>query len=147
MFYKVLIIETRMVNYHSVFLSTAFGQRLVGLTSMKKMEATLLAGSACALSMLSARLFAKITKLVFIDWGPYINGRITKFTDETGIKVIYSTYRVERNLVCKAKTQQRLWLGCAVGYFVSKVRDGVCTLQRSTKPSWAASKIWYKLLG
>lgn len=42
---------------------------------MKKL-ATLLAGSACALSLLSGTAAAEDKELVFMNWGPYINSGI-----------------------------------------------------------------------
>ncbi len=69
---------------------------------MKKW-ATLLAGSACALSLFSGSAAADDKELVFMNWGPYINSNILEqFTKETGIKVILLDLRVERNFVRKS---------------------------------------------
>ncbi|TOG15107.1 spermidine/putrescine ABC transporter substrate-binding protein PotD, partial [Vibrio parahaemolyticus] len=77
---------------------TTFG---LELTSMKKW-ATLLAGSACALSLFSGSAAADDKELVFMNWGPYINSNILEqFTKETGIKVIYSTYESNETLYAK----------------------------------------------
>ena len=101
---------------------------------MKKW-ATLLAGSACALSMLSAPSFAKDNKeLVFMNWGPYINSEILEqFTDETGIKVIYSTYESNETLYAKLKTHNKGYdlakLSCSHGSNLSssKFKYRICS--------------------
>lgn len=91
---------------------------------MKKW-ATLLAGSACALSLLSAQAVAEDKELVFMNWGPYINsGILEQFTAETGIKVIYSTYESNETLYAKLKTHNEGYdLVVPSTYFVSKMRD------------------------
>ncbi len=66
---------------------------------MKKW-ATLLAGSACALSLFSGSAAADDKELVFMNWGPYINSNILEqFTKETGIKVIL-TRLTSRTKLC-----------------------------------------------
>ncbi|OXX54611.1 spermidine/putrescine ABC transporter substrate-binding protein PotD, partial [Vibrio sp. V10_P2A27P122] len=92
---------------------------------MKKW-ATLLAGSACALSLFSGAVTADENKeLVFMNWGPYINsGLLEQFTKETGIKVIYSTYESNETLYAKLKTHNQGYdLVVPSTYFVSKMRD------------------------
>lgn len=65
---------------------------------MKKW-ATLLAGSACALSLFSGSAAADDKELVFMNWGPYINSNILEqFTKETGIK--RSTRLTSRTKLC-----------------------------------------------
>lgn len=91
---------------------------------MKKL-ATLLAGSACALSLLSGTAAAEDKELVFMNWGPYINsGILEQFTKETGIKVIYSTYESNETLYAKLKTHNEGYdLVVPSTYFVAKMRD------------------------
>ncbi|MGF1779557.1 extracellular solute-binding protein [Vibrio nomapromontoriensis] len=91
---------------------------------MKKW-ATLLAGSACALSLASGMVSAKEQQLVFMNWGPYINSNILEqFTEETGIKVIYSTYESNETLYAKLKTHNKGYdLVVPSTYFVAKMRD------------------------
>ncbi|MFA0087980.1 extracellular solute-binding protein [Vibrio sp. E150_011] len=91
---------------------------------MKKW-ATLLAGSACALSLASGMVSAKEQQLVFMNWGPYINSNILQqFTKETGIKVIYSTYESNETLYAKLKTHNKGYdLVVPSTYFVAKMRD------------------------
>jgi len=92
---------------------------------MKKW-ATLLAGSACALSLFSGSVAADENKqLVFMNWGPYINSNILEqFTEETGIKVIYSTYESNETLYAKLKTHNQGYdLVVPSTYFVAKMRD------------------------
>ncbi|EKO3556030.1 extracellular solute-binding protein [Vibrio metschnikovii] len=91
---------------------------------MKKW-ATLLAGSACALSLLSNSAIAQDKELVFMNWGPYINSNILEqFTRETGIKVIYSTYESNETLYARLKTHNQGYdLIVPSTYFVSKMRD------------------------
>ncbi len=91
---------------------------------MKKL-ATLLAGSACALSLLSGTAAAEDKELVFMNWGPYINsGILEQFTKETGIKVIYSTYESNETLYAKLKTHNQGYdLVVPSTYFVAKMRD------------------------
>lgn len=95
---------------------------------MKKL-ATLLAGSACALSLLSGTAAAEDKELVFMNWGPYINsGILEQFTKETGIKVIYSTYESNETLYAKLKTHNQGYdLVVPSTYFVAKcVMKGCC---------------------
>ncbi|MGR5092565.1 extracellular solute-binding protein [Vibrio maritimus] len=92
---------------------------------MKKW-ATFLAGSACALSLLSGAVSAEEDKeLVFMNWGPYINSNLLEqFTKETGIKVIYSTYESNETLYAKLKTHNKGYdLVVPSTYFVAKMRD------------------------
>ncbi|MGR5268234.1 extracellular solute-binding protein [Vibrio astriarenae] len=91
---------------------------------MKKWT-TLLAGSACAVSLLSQPVFAQDKELVFMNWGPYINSSLLEqFTKETGIKVIYSTYESNETLYAKLKTHNQGYdLVVPSTYFVSKMRD------------------------
>lgn len=91
---------------------------------MKKW-ATLLAGSACALSLFSGTAAADDKELVFMNWGPYINSNILEqFTKETGIKVIYSTYESNETLYAKLKTHNQGYdLVVPSTYFVAKMRD------------------------
>ncbi|MCJ2376583.1 extracellular solute-binding protein [Vibrio sp. ZSDZ34] len=92
---------------------------------MKKW-ATLLTGSACALSLLSGTTTASENKtLVFMNWGPYINSSVLEqFTNETGIKVIYSTYESNETLYAKLKTHNQGYdLVVPSTYFVAKMRD------------------------
>ncbi|MGL5430136.1 MAG: extracellular solute-binding protein [Vibrio sp.] len=91
---------------------------------MKKL-ATFLAGSACALSLLSGTAAAEDKELVFMNWGPYINsGILEQFTKETGIKVIYSTYESNETLYAKLKTHNQGYdLVVPSTYFVAKMRD------------------------
>lgn len=92
---------------------------------MKKW-ATFLAGSACALSLLTQSVQANENdELVFMNWGPYISSDLLKqFTDETGIKVIYSTYESNETLYAKLKTHNKGYdLVVPSTYFVSKMRD------------------------
>lgn len=92
---------------------------------MKKW-ATFLAGSACALSLLSSSVLADENKeLVFMNWGPYINSSLLEqFTKETGIKVIYSTYESNETLYAKLKTHNQGYdLVVPSTYFVAKMRD------------------------
>lgn len=92
---------------------------------MKKW-ATLLAGSACALSLFSTTVSAKDNQeLVFMNWGPYINSELLEqFTDETGIKVIYSTYESNETLYAKLKTHNKGYdLVVPSTYFVAKMRE------------------------
>lgn len=91
---------------------------------MKKWT-TLLAGSMCALSLMSTNAAAEDQELVFMNWGPYINsGILEQFTKETGIKVIYSTYESNETLYAKLKTHNEGYdLVVPSTYFVSKMRD------------------------
>jgi len=93
---------------------------------MKKW-ATLLAGSACALSLAvsPANADEKNQPLVFMNWGPYVSSElIQQFTDETGIKVIYSTYESNETLYAKLKTHNQGYdLVVPSTYFVAKMRD------------------------
>ncbi|MCG7496353.1 extracellular solute-binding protein [Vibrio sp. Of7-15] len=92
---------------------------------MKKWT-TLLAGSACALAMFSNVAKAEENKeLVFMNWGPYLSSELLEqFTDETGIKVIYSTYESNETLYAKMKAHQKGYdLVVPSTYFVSKMRD------------------------
>ncbi|QIA63361.1 extracellular solute-binding protein [Vibrio astriarenae] len=91
---------------------------------MKKWT-TFLAGSACAVSLLSQPVFAQDKELVFMNWGPYINSSLLEqFTKETGIKVIYSTYESNETLYAKLKTHNQGYdLVVPSTYFVSKMRD------------------------
>ncbi len=92
---------------------------------MKKW-ATLLTGSACALSLLSGAATATENEtLVFMNWGPYINSNVLEqFTKETGIKVIYSTYESNETLYAKLKTHNQGYdLVVPSTYFVAKMRD------------------------
>ncbi|QXO18733.1 MULTISPECIES: extracellular solute-binding protein [Vibrio] len=91
---------------------------------MKKWT-TLLAGSMCALSLISTNVAAEDNELVFMNWGPYINsGILEQFTKETGIKVIYSTYESNETLYAKLKTHNEGYdLVVPSTYFVSKMRD------------------------
>ncbi|MDR9830566.1 extracellular solute-binding protein [Vibrio sp. FNV 38] len=91
---------------------------------MKKWT-TFLAGSACAVSLLSQSVFAQDKELVFMNWGPYINSALLKqFTKETGIRVIYSTYESNETLYAKLKTHNQGYdLVVPSTYFVSKMRD------------------------
>ncbi len=93
---------------------------------MKKW-ATFLTGSACALSLVISPVSAndKNEELVFMNWGPYVsNELIQQFTDETGIKVIYSTYESNETLYAKLKTHNKGYdLVVPSTYFVAKMRD------------------------
>lgn len=95
---------------------------------MKKWT-TLLAGGACALSLVSGAVQAADEQhdkeLVFMNWGPYISTQLLEqFTKETGIKVIYSTYESNETLYAKLKTHNEGYdLVSPSTYFVSKMRD------------------------
>lgn len=74
---------------------------------MKKWSRHLLAAGALALGMSAAHADDNNT-LYFYNWTEYVPpGLLEQFTKETGIKVIYSTLRVERNHVREAENVQR----------------------------------------
>lgn len=83
-----------------------------------------LAGALCAASLLSSATFASDQELYFYNWSEYIPSEVLEdFTEETGIKVIYSTYESNESMYAKLKTQGGGYdLVVPSTYFVSKMR-------------------------
>lgn len=83
--------------------------------------------SVAALSFaLSASIQAEEKVLYFYNWSEYIPpGLLEQFTEETGIKVLYSTYESNESMYAKLKTYQDSSYDLVVPstYFVAKMRD------------------------
>lgn len=91
---------------------------------MKKLPRLLLAAS-CALGFSAQSVQAADNELYFYNWSEYIPTEVlTQFTEETGIKVIYSTYESNESMYAKLKTHPEGYdLVVPSTYFVSKMRN------------------------
>ncbi len=70
------------------------------------MKKTLYTGALCAATLLSTLSFAADQELYFYNWSEYIPNEVLEdFTEETGIKVYYSTYESNESMYAKLKTQ------------------------------------------
>ncbi|MEZ9600452.1 extracellular solute-binding protein, partial [Vibrio sp. 10N.286.46.A8] len=88
------------------------------------MKKTLYTGALCAATLLSTPSFAADQELYFYNWSEYIPNEVLEdFTEETGIKVYYSTYESNESMYAKLKTQGTGYdLVVPSTYFVSKMR-------------------------
>lgn len=91
---------------------------------MKKLPNLLLA-TTCALGFSAPSTQAADNELYFYNWSEYIPTEVlTQFTEETGIKVIYSTYESNESMYAKLKTHPKGYdLVVPSTYFVSKMRN------------------------
>lgn len=90
---------------------------------MKPWSKLVLSG-AFAASLSASPAFAEET-LYFYNWSEYIPSEVLEqFTDETGIKVIYSTYESNETMYAKLKTHPEGYdLVVPSTYYVSKMRN------------------------
>jgi spermidine/putrescine transport system substrate-binding protein len=103
------------------------------------MKNKIIVSALCAVSLLCNSAFASDQELYFYNWSEYIpNEILTEFTQETGIKVIYSTYESNESLYAKLKSQQGYDLVVPSTYFVSKMRkEGMLQpIDRSQLPNF-----------
>ncbi|USD66561.1 extracellular solute-binding protein [Vibrio sp. SCSIO 43136] len=84
----------------------------------------LFAGILSLSTLYSAQAVSADQELYFYNWSEYIPGEVLEdFTEETGIKVIYSTYESNESMYAKLKTQGEGYdLVVPSTYFVSKMR-------------------------
>ncbi|MGF1762121.1 extracellular solute-binding protein [Aliivibrio kagoshimensis] len=90
---------------------------------MKKFSS--IAAATCFASMIfTGSVNAAENELYFYNWSEYIpNEILEQFTEETGIKVYYSTYESNESMYAKLKTQGSGYdLVVPSTYFVSKMR-------------------------
>ncbi|KXF80575.1 extracellular solute-binding protein [Enterovibrio coralii] len=82
-------------------------------------------GSSLAVSLLSNTALAADNELYFYNWSEYIPTEVLEeFTEETGIKVIYSTYESNESMYAKLKTHPEGYdLVVPSTYYVQKMRD------------------------
>lgn len=90
-----------------------------------KTWSTFLLGSATFLSVLFNPAIAAEKELYFYNWSEYIPSDVLeKFTKETGIKVIYSTYESNESMYAKLKMHSGGYdLVVPSTYYVQKMRD------------------------
>ena len=81
-------------------------------------------GTALSFSLLSTAAVAD-EELYFYNWSEYIPTEVLEqFTEETGIKVIYSTYESNESMYAKLKTHPDGYdLVVPSTYYVKKMRD------------------------
>ncbi|EOD80674.1 ABC transporter, periplasmic spermidine putrescine-binding protein PotD [Grimontia indica] len=81
-------------------------------------------GSALSFSLFSHAAIAE-EELYFYNWSEYIPTEVLEqFTEETGIKVIYSTYESNESMYAKLKTHPEGYdLVVPSTYYVKKMRD------------------------
>ncbi|WP_407333119.1 extracellular solute-binding protein [Enterovibrio sp. 27052020O] len=82
-------------------------------------------GSSLAFSLFSNAAVSAEKELYFYNWSEYIPTEvIEEFTQETGIKVIYSTYESNESMYAKLKTHPDGYdLVVPSTYYVKKMRD------------------------
>ncbi|MDD1791586.1 extracellular solute-binding protein [Enterovibrio makurazakiensis] len=82
-------------------------------------------GSSLAFSLFSHAAVSAENELYFYNWSEYIPTEVLEeFTEETGIKVIYSTYESNESMYAKLKTHPEGYdLVVPSTYYVKKMRD------------------------
>lgn len=100
-------------------------------------------GSALSFSLLSNAAIAAEDELYFYNWSEYIPTEVLEeFTEETGIKVIYSTYESNESMYAKLKTHPEGYdLVVPSTYYVKKMRDEGM-LQRIDKSKLPHFDVW-----
>ncbi|OEF49661.1 spermidine/putrescine ABC transporter substrate-binding protein PotD [Enterovibrio norvegicus] len=95
-------------------------------------------GSSLAVSLFSGAASAADNELYFYNWSEYIPTEVLEeFTEETGIKVIYSTYESNESMYAKLKTHPEGYdLVVPSTYYVAKMRkEGMLQKVDKTKLS------------